>query len=62
MRWTKALVLLLVGQFFTQSALADPHPFHDDGGLINWKPSLRSALDAAQRGGKPIFLEAGRKG
>lgn len=52
-------VLLLAA---TGLAYAAPHPFHDDGGAVNWKPSWRAALEAAQRAGKPIFLEAGRKG
>ncbi len=57
MRLTMAVVLLAAGP-----AMAGPHPFHDDGGAINWKPSLRAALDAARVGGKPVFIEAGRKG
>ncbi len=41
---------------------AAPHPFHDDGGLINWRPNWQAALQAAQKTGKPIFVEAGNEG
>src|SRR5262249_16672224 len=41
---------------------ATPHPFHDDGGLINWRPNWASALQTAQKTGKPLFIEAGTEG
>jgi thioredoxin-related protein len=43
------------------SASAAPHPFHDDGGAVNWKWSLATALDASKKTGKPIFIDACRE-
>ena len=42
-------------------AAAAPHPFHDDGGAVNWKPTWQLALQTAQKTGKPLFIEAGRE-
>ena len=45
------------------AAVADaaPHPFHNDGGAVNWQ-SWPAGLVMAQKAGKPVFLEAGREG
>lgn len=40
---------------------AGPHPFHDDGGSVNWRANWKLAVDAARFTGKPIFLEGGRE-
>jgi hypothetical protein len=54
--------LLLVTYFAVAGlAAAAPHPFHDDGGAINWKPTWQIAVQTAQRTGKPLFIEAGRE-
>jgi uncharacterized protein YyaL (SSP411 family) len=42
-------------------ASAAPHPFHDDGGTVNWKWSLAAAQETAKRTGKPILIEACRE-
>ena len=58
-------LMLLAVFFFSLAAapvLAGPHPFHDDGGAVNWRPNLAAALKAAQSAGKPVFIEAGREG
>jgi hypothetical protein len=39
---------------------AGPHPYHDDKGAVNWRPSLASAFQESRATGKPIFLEATR--
>lgn len=58
MRSSAALLALFLGSLAT----AGPHPFHDDGGAVNWRPNLAAAMKAAQATGKPIFIEAGREG
>ena len=55
-------LMLVVGLIGFAVALGAPHPLHDDGGAVNWRQNMRAALEAAQRSGKPIFLEAGREG
>jgi hypothetical protein len=58
-------IALLAVLFFSLSAVplsAGPHPFHDDGGSVNWRPNLAAALKAALASGKPVFIEAGREG
>jgi hypothetical protein len=52
--WALAAGLAVVG-----SAGAAPHPVHDDGGAVNWRPDLAAALRLAQTSGKPVFIEAG---
>jgi hypothetical protein len=42
-------------------AAAAPHPYHDDGGAVNWQPNLAAAMKAAQASGKPLFVEGGRE-
>lgn len=48
-------------QVITGLASAAPHPFHDDGGAVNWKSSLAAAQEASKLTGKPIFIEAARE-
>ena len=62
MRISSALVALLVHSLAAAPLSAGPHPFHDDGGSVNWRPNLAAALKAAQASGKPVFIEAGREG
>ena len=38
-------------------AASGPHPFHDDGGAINWRASLQVAVGQASTTGKPLFIE-----
>lgn len=38
-------------------ALSGPHPYHDDGGLINWRSSLSGALQESNRLHRPVLLE-----
>src|SRR5262249_18293460 len=35
---------------------AAPHPWHDDGGTVNWKLNYPPAFQLAQQTGKPIFI------
>lgn len=54
-----ALWLVLAGApWLCGQAAAGPHPFSDDGGTVNWQLIYPAALDAAQRTGKPLFVEA----
>jgi hypothetical protein len=46
----------------TQRVQAGPHPFHDEGGHINWRPNWQAALLAAQKTGKPLFIEVANEG
>ena len=62
MRSSAALLAMLVSSLVTAPLSAGPHPFHDDGGSVNWRPNLAAALKAAQASGKPVFIEAGREG
>jgi hypothetical protein len=62
MRHFSALLALFGCLLAAASLSAGPHPFHDDGGSINWRPNLAAALKAAQASGKPLFIEAGRQG
>lgn len=39
---------------------AAPHPFHDDGGAVDWQLNFSAAMQLARRTGKPILLEASR--
>lgn len=56
------LALVLSGGLVSCEFLsANPHPLHDDGGAVNWKPSMAAALKAAKDTGKPIFIDAGTK-
>ena len=55
-------LVLSAGLAVCGRAAAGPHPLHDDGGAVNWRPTLRAALDAAQRAGKPVFIDLGREG
>lgn len=57
----RAIIIVSVLGLACGPAAAAPHPHHDDGGFINWKLNWRSAVEAAQRSGKPIFIEAGRE-
>jgi hypothetical protein len=49
-------LVLMTGLMVLSSALAAPHPFHDDGGTVNWRLSYPAALQQAQLSGKPIFV------
>jgi hypothetical protein len=57
-----ALLAVFLCPLAAPPLLAGPHPFHDDGGSVNWRPNLAAALKAAQASGKPVFIEAGREG
>jgi hypothetical protein len=57
-----ALLAVLLCPLAAAPLTAGPHPFHDDGGSVNWRPNLAAALKAAQVAGKPVFIEAGREG
>ena len=57
-----ALLAVFLCPLATALLAAGPHPFHDDGGAVNWRPNLATALKAAQTSGKPVFIEAGREG
>src|SRR5262245_42551334 len=39
------------------TASSNPHPYHDDGGMINWRPTLSSALQDSLRLHRPVLLE-----
>jgi hypothetical protein len=54
-----AFFVALVGG---QTAAAAPHPFNDDAGNVNWRPSVAAALQLAQKTGKPLFIEACKDG
>jgi hypothetical protein len=56
------LLVLFVFSLAAAPLSAGPHPFHDDGGSVNWRPNLAAAQKAAKTAGKPIFIEAGREG
>jgi hypothetical protein len=56
MRLAQGLALL-GGLVLTAPAVAGPHPFHDDHGNINWRPNWQVAVQQAQKGGKPLFIE-----
>src|SRR5262249_18410072 len=62
MRNFSALLALLLFSLAAVPLQSGPHPFHDDGGSVNWRPNLAPALKAAQAAGKPVFIEAGREG
>jgi hypothetical protein len=62
MKYPFALLAVFVFSLAIAPLLAGPHPFHDDGGWVNWRPNLAAALKAAQSSGKPVFIEAGREG
>jgi hypothetical protein len=36
---------------------AAPHPYHDDHGLIAWRPSWSAAVQEAGATGKPLYIE-----
>jgi hypothetical protein len=55
------ILCIIVGLAASGRTSAAPHPFHDDGGTVNWKWSLPAAQAAAQRTGKPILIEACRE-
>jgi hypothetical protein len=61
MRHSSRLLVLFVCSLATAPLAAGPHPFHDDGGSVNWRPNLAAALKAAQAAGKPVFIDAGRE-
>ena len=62
MRTSLTLIALWLLSLVGAPLFAGPHPFHDDGGSVNWRPNLAAALKAAQASGKPVFIEAGREG
>ena len=62
MRNCSALLAVFLFSLAAAQLLAGPHPFHDDGGAVNWRPNLAAAPKAAQAAGKPAFIEAGREG
>ena len=62
MRNCSALLAVFLFSPAAAPLLAGPHPFHDDGGSVNWRPNLAAALKVAQASGKPVFIEAGREG
>ncbi|OAI46730.1 hypothetical protein AYO44_10825 [Planctomycetaceae bacterium SCGC AG-212-F19] len=53
MRRLFSVLLLWAGVAALSSA--GPHPFHDDGGFINWRLTSATAIKEAQANGKPIF-------
>jgi hypothetical protein len=53
MRRLCSVLLLWAG--LTALSSAGPHPFHDDGGFINWRLASAAAIKEAQATGKPIF-------
>ena len=55
--WPFAVALV-----FPWAADAAPHPFDDDAGNVNWRPSIAAALQLAQKTGKPLFIEACKEG
>src|SRR5262249_41478230 len=46
MKNTFALLAVFVFSMDTAPLLAGPHPLHDDGGWVNWRPNLAAALKA----------------
>jgi hypothetical protein len=62
MKTSFTLFAMLIGSLAAAPLSAGPHPFHDDGGSVNWRPNLAAALKAAQSSGKPVFIDAGREG
>src|SRR4051794_35310456 len=39
------------------SAAAAPHPYHDDQGMIAWRPTWSAAVQEAKATGKPLYIE-----
>ena len=39
----------------------NPHPHFDDRGTLDWHVEWKSALAAAKRDGKHVFVEFGRE-
>jgi hypothetical protein len=52
-------VPLVVIALVTLIAVADgaPHPYHDDNGLIAWRPTWSAAVQEAKATGKPLYIE-----
>jgi hypothetical protein len=53
---------VVVGLSIGESAWGGPHPFFDDSGNVNWRPTYAQALAQAQKAGRPIFVDASKDG
>jgi hypothetical protein len=48
--------VLVLGLAICELSPAAPHPYHDDGGAINWRPTWAAAIDLSKKTGKPLFI------
>jgi len=53
--------LLLAAALVAAAPLAGSHPHFNDGGALAWSEKLADAQKAAEKSGKLIFVEYGRK-
>src|SRR5262245_25434462 len=60
-RWLGVLALGIAVTAISP-AISGPHPYFDDGGHINWRPTLGMALQESNRLHRPVLLEVCKDG